>query len=129
MQSDASCLSSTSSAQPAVRQEFLPAVDVSTSPEGLTIVADLPGVASRDIEVEFESGVLSLRGPVAARGAASSWMRREYGVGDFRRSFQIGEGYDGSKARAECRDGVLWIRVPVAETQRARRVPVQVAQN
>lgn len=129
MQSDASCLSDSSCAQPSARQEFLPAVDIATTPEGLTIVADLPGVAPSDIEVEFESGVLSLRGPVASRGAASSWSRREYGVGDFRRSFQIGESYDGSKARAESRDGVLWIRVPVAETQRARRVSVQVGQN
>jgi len=48
----------------------------------------------------------------------------EYGVGDFYRSFQIGEGIDQSKIEAEVKNGVLKLRLPKAEALKPRKIKV-----
>ena len=42
--------------------DWAPSVDIEEDDDKYTIKADLPGVDKKDIEVKFESGVLSIRG-------------------------------------------------------------------
>jgi HSP20 family protein len=52
-------------------------------------------------------------------------LRQEYGVGDYRRSFRLGDGFDASQITAELARGVLTVRVPRVAAVRPRRVEVR----
>jgi len=61
---------------------------------------------------------------VPGRPRTGTPVRQEYGVGDYRRSFQIGEGFDGSQIAAAYRNGVLTVRIPRLAAVRPRTIPV-----
>lgn len=106
---------------------FRPAVDVIEDAAEFRIVADVPGAASDALEIEFERGVLTLTARVAPRFVGQPGPRpimQEYGVGDWRRHFRIGEGVDPDAARADYRDGVLTIRLPKTGAARRRSIAV-----
>jgi len=42
--------------------DWVPAVDIKENDDHFTIVADIPGVAPEDIEVQMENGVLTIKG-------------------------------------------------------------------
>ena len=55
----------------------------------------------------------------------SHLVRSERYVGEFTRSFRLGEALDTSKIDARCQDGVLTVRVPKAEQAKARQIEVK----
>lgn len=108
--------------QPLVYQ---PNVDVCDCGNDVMIVADLPGARADGIEVAFEEGVLSVHAAVSARDLPGRMLRQEYGIGGYRRSFRLGEGFDASQITADYRRGVLSIRVPRLAAVRPRRIEVR----
>lgn len=108
-------------------QPFQPAVDIRDSGAAVTLVADVPGARADGIDVAFEDGVLTVAATVAARRLPGRMLQQEYGVGDYRRTFRLGEGFDASQIVAECRDGVLTIHVPRLAAVRPRKIEVRSA--
>jgi HSP20 family molecular chaperone IbpA len=106
---------------------FKPAVDVCDCGAEMLIVADVPGARAEAIDVSFEDGVLQVRAAVSARPLPGRTVRHEYGVGDFQRSFRLGEGFDASLISADYRHGVLTIHVPRLAAVRPRRIEVRTA--
>lgn len=107
------------------RPTFTPAVDVFDDGAEIRVVADVPGARADAIDVLFEDGVLSIHAPVAARSLPGRLLRQEYGVGDYRRSFRLGEGFDGAQITAALARGVLTVRVPRLAAVRPRRIEVR----
>jgi len=105
---------------------YQPHVDVCDRGGEVVLVADMPGARADGIDVSFEAGVLSVHAAVAARPLPGRQLRQEYGVGDYRRAFRLGEGFDASQISAEYRRGVLTLRVPRLAAVRPRKVPVSV---
>ena len=85
----------------------------------------MPGVQPPDVDVRFEKGELSLYGKVQPRPAPTEYLDEEYGVGDFYRSFTIGEEVDAAKISAECRDGILTIHLPKQEKVKPKWISVK----
>lgn len=112
---------------PAARPSFQPGVDVYDCGTDVTVVADIPGARSDGIDVTFDDGVLSLVAAVPDRDLPGRGVRQEYGVGDYRRSFRLGDGFDASLITADYRRGVLTIRVPRLAAVRPRKVEVRTA--
>jgi len=110
-------------------QEYAPLVDIIENPEEWMLVADLPGATAENIAIDFERGTLSLHAPVRQRRDVSKGddLLTEYGVGDYRCSFQIGEGVDANRMSAEFKNGVLTLRLPKAEAAKARKITVRTA--
>ena len=106
---------------------YQPHVDVCDHGGEVVLVADMPGAAAHAIDVSFEEGVLSVHATVPARQLPGRQLRQEYGVGDYRRSFRLGDGFDASQISAEYRRGVLTIRVPRLAAVRPRKVPVSAS--
>ena len=106
---------------------YQPHVDVCDTGSGLTIRADIPGASADSIDVAFEDGVLSVHAKVPSRDLPGRVLRQEYGIGDYRRSFRLGDGFDGAGVTAEYRRGVLSIDVPRLAAVRPRKVEVRVA--
>lgn len=106
---------------------YQPNVDVCDTGGGLSILADIPGASADSIDVAFEDGVLSVQAQVPSRDLPGRVLRQEYGIGDYRRSFRLGDGFDGAQITAEYRRGVLSIDVPRLAAVRPRKVEVRVA--
>jgi HSP20 family protein len=87
--------------------------------------ADIPGARADGIDVAFEDGVLAVQASVPARNLPGRAVRQEYGIGNYRRSFRLGEGFDASQITADYRRGVLTIRIPRLATVRPRKVEVR----
>jgi len=106
---------------------YRPNVDVIDSPEEYVIFADVPGATREAIDIGFEDGVLSItaRVPDRYRNLGDARVRhREFGIGNFHRRFEFGDAVDPDNAAAECRDGVLAVRLPKKAESRRRRIPV-----
>jgi HSP20 family molecular chaperone IbpA len=106
-----------------------PPVDIFETDEGLTVVADLPGVESKDLNVTVEKGILTIQGktPAAGNGQDGSYLWREYRLAHFWRQFQLSDAVDQEKIKAEFKNGVLTLRLPKAEAVKPRAIQVKVA--
>ncbi|MBM4022205.1 MAG: Hsp20/alpha crystallin family protein [Planctomycetes bacterium] len=111
--------------EPTTPLTYQPNVDIRD--EGAVVVfdADMPGATPADIAVTFEDGVLSVRATVPARDLPGRAIRQEYGIGDYRRSFRLGEGFDASQITADYARGVLSVRVPRLAAVRPCKVEVR----
>lgn len=108
------------------RPTYSPAVDILENQDELTVLADMPGVHPEDVEVHFENGTLAIRGHVRERqGEETRFLRREYGVGDYYRTFQVSELVDAQQISAEYVDGVLTLHLPKVAQARPRRIEVK----
>jgi HSP20 family protein len=108
-------------------QCFRPTVDIVEDSQELRILADMPGVNSEAIDIDFSDGALTIHGHVPnRRGESAKFLWEEYGVGDFYRVFQIGEAIDASRISANYSDGVLTVHLPKVETVKPRKISVQV---
>lgn len=112
-------------AQPEAALTYQPNVDICDCGAEVLIVADIPGARTDGIDVSFEDGVLSLHAKVPPRDMPGRGIRQEYGIGDYRRSFRLGDDFDASQITADYRHGVLTIHVPRLAAVRPRKVEVR----
>lgn len=104
---------------------YRPQADIRETPTGFEIVADVPGTTADRVSIEVKEGVLMLHAEVPARDAAGRRLAREYGVGNYRRNFNVGDGIDTENITAKLTDGVLTIVLPKAQNRLPRKVRVQ----
>ena len=94
-----------------------PAVDVK-------IVAELPGLDEKDIELTLHNGMLTLKGEKKSETQGAVYSERWHGR--FERSLQLGPDVDPEKVNAGFKNGVLTVTVPKPpEAQRqVKRIPI-----
>jgi len=108
------------------RPVFQPRIDLWESATDWHLVAELPGVKSEDLEIVAKQGVLTLEGRVQERTIPDAQLRRgEYTVGDFRRSFHLGESLAADGAEATLNDGVLTLRLPKHESVLPKKIQIR----
>lgn len=108
-------------------QCYAPNVDIIENGDKYMVLADVPGATAESIDISYERGQLTIHARVEPRQPAerTAYLLREYGVGDFYRSFQIGEGIDASRIQAEVANGVLTLHLPKSEAARMRKIEVK----
>jgi len=104
---------------------YRPNVDIIERPDELVVLADVPGASPDGIDVKFEDGTLTIHATVAPRHEDVELLVREYGVGDFWRTFRVAETVDAGKISAEYADGVLTLHMPKAEAAKPRKIAVK----
>jgi len=103
-----------------------PAVDVYEDDAGITLLADMPGVARDQLELKVEGDALSIEGGVRAltpEGLEAVYA--EVRVPRYRRTFTLSRELDTSKVNASLKDGVLTLRIPKQAHAQPRRIEVQ----
>lgn len=103
-----------------------PPVDIFETKEGLTVVADLPGVEQRNLDVRVADGLLTLQARTA-HVAPGSPIDREYELLNFYRQFALPDEVDADRIRAELKHGVLTLTLPRKEQAKPRQIAVKVA--
>jgi HSP20 family molecular chaperone IbpA len=76
---------------------YSPRIDIWESDDELVLYADMPGVSAENLDIQFENRELRILGKVAPRHEDINFLYGEYGVGDFYRTFTIGETIDSDK--------------------------------
>jgi HSP20 family molecular chaperone IbpA len=105
-------------------ERFLaPAVDIYETPEGLTVLADLPGVEKDGLTVTVERGTLTIEGRVPET-AKTEAAYREFTLGSYYRQFTLGNEVDRDRITAELSNGVLRLWLPRADAHKPRQIPV-----
>ncbi|MCC9654374.1 Hsp20/alpha crystallin family protein [Rhodopirellula halodulae] len=111
--------------EPLRSRTFMPRFDIWEDEQELTLFGDLPGVTPEDLDVEFENRMLTIRGKVASGDRPAKSLQSEYEVGDYQRSFTIGEKIDAANITAELKDGVLTLHLPKVEEAKPRRIEIR----
>ena len=107
---------------------MLPPVDVIEDATGITLYADLPGVAKDKLNLHVEGDTLSIEGDVTLElpdGMEASYA--EVNQGRYRRVFTLSKELDPGKVSAELAHGVLKLRIPKAQHAQPRRIEVSAA--
>ena len=108
------------------RTWFRPAVDIRENTTELTILSDMPGVAREDVDIQFENGTLTIHGGVHPRkNDAVGLSRNEYELGDYRRSFRVGERINPAGIHASLANGVLTVHLPKVAAPQPRKITVR----
>lgn len=103
-----------------------PAVDIYEDAEGITLLADMPGVSKDRLNVQVDQDTLLVEGE--AQIAMPEGMEALYAdvrATRYRRGFTLSRELATDKVDANLKDGVLTIRIPKHEAVRPRKIEVR----
>ena len=103
---------------------FVPAADIFETEEALTVVLEMPRVASNNIDVQIENNTLRVEGKIdhsAYTGIDPVYT--EYNVGHYARVFALSK-IDQEAITARVEDGVLTLTLPKSKDALPRRITV-----
>lgn len=107
-----------------------PNIDVRERENTLVVSADLPGLTKDDVHVEVTDEGLAIRGERKREHEErrQGYYHSERSYGAFRRVIPLPEGVNAEQAKAQFKDGVLEVTVPIPESARKRReIPIEAA--
>ncbi len=104
---------------------FTPEVDIFETDHDITILADMPGVATDGVSIDLEDNVLTLSGDVKPwEGPEESDVLIEFEIGKYYRQFTLSDVIDQDKIEAKLKDGVLRLTLPKAQKAVPRKITV-----
>lgn len=102
-----------------------PPVNVFNKGDDIVIVAEVAGVRKADLKIEAKDNVVRIAGTKnVAYGERASLHRRERGDGRFDRTVHLPLDVDADRIKAECRDGILALYLPRAESAKPRTISI-----
>jgi HSP20 family protein len=102
---------------------WTPDIEMFTKDNTLHVRADLPGLTKEDVTVELTEEALTIRGErkKEKEEKGEGFYRTERSYGTFYRVLPLPEGVKTETAKAEVRDGVLEITMPMAKLEEKKR--------
>jgi len=105
---------------------FIPRSDIYEREDALVVVADMPGVDEKSVDIHVERKVLTITGRVPADEFEGHRLAyAEYEAGDFERSFNLSDEVDIDKIEATVKQGVLRLVLPKAEAALPKKIAVK----
>ena len=102
-------------------------IDAYRNGDEFVVELDLPGVDGGSIDLTVEKNVLTVHAQRNRTGLDGvELLVGERPQGTFSRQLFLGEGLDTDRIEASYVDGVLTLRLPIAEKAKPRRVPITV---
>jgi HSP20 family protein len=109
---------------------WVPRVDIREEAERFVVLADVPGVESKDINITAENGVLTIRGERRSQKQdtdKNGYERVERTSGSFLRRFTLPENANTETITAKQTNGVLEVSIPKHPQVQPRRITVEAA--
>ena len=103
----------------------VPRVNITETDEDFRVEVAAPGMKRDDFHVELDNDILVISAEVSETNEDqnSSFTRREFSYGSFRRSFHLPNTVEADKIKAKYEDGMLRLMIPKKEE--ARRKPAR----
>jgi HSP20 family molecular chaperone IbpA len=111
------------------RPVFIPVVDIFEKENSIVVVADMPGVEEKNIQVNFEKGVLTVSGHIEEKTKEGfrSIYNEYHPVGDYERSFTVPDAIDVEKIEGHIKNGLLTVVLPRSPKPEARKIPIKIS--
>ncbi len=106
---------------------YIPAVDILENVNELIVLADMPGVDSKNVDVDLRDNQLTITGridPVEKETEVSVY--KEFDWGDYFRQFTLSDVIDQGKISAKMEGGVLRVILPKVEKLKPQKIKVTV---
>jgi HSP20 family protein len=104
-----------------------PTVDVVDREDVVVVRAELPGVEKKDLDVTMSDNTVTIKGSVKheEKEEKGDYYRREISEGSYARTVMLPAEVDGSKAKAQFKDGLLELTLPKVEKSKRRSIAVE----
>jgi HSP20 family protein len=104
---------------------FTPAVDIFENENEITLLADMPGVDGKSVDIDLRENTLTIQGRIDRQeGEEEATVYREFNWGDYFRQFTITDVIDRNKITAKMDQGVLRLTLPKAEKAKPQKIRV-----
>ena len=112
--------------EPAATTTWSPSVDIFETEGEIVVKAELPGMDRKDISLNLENNVLTLKGErrFQKETKEENYHRIERAYGGFSRAFSIPASVEDEKIRADYKDGVLKILLPKKEQAKPKQIKI-----
>ena len=109
--------------------DWMPLADITEDEKEYLIKAELPELKREDVKVIVEHGVLTISGErkFEKEEKKKKFHRVERGYGTFVRSFTLPDDADGTKIKAEFKNGLLTVHLPKSESAKPKQIEINVA--
>lgn len=108
------------------RKVFMPRTDIVETSDEILVIADVPGVDEKGVELTLEKNILTIYAtPPIEKVEKYSLNYSEYTVGDFERKFVISEDVDRDRIDAKVKNGVLTVHIPKSGPSKSRKIEVK----
>lgn len=101
-----------------------PAATIIESDDDLTLFVDLPGTSKDCLDITIEKGVLTISAPTGCCMPGRP-VYTEFEFAHYYRQFAIPENLDPDKAKADFNNGMLTLKVPLAEAAKPRKIDIK----
>jgi HSP20 family protein len=107
---------------------ILPKVNVVEKEDGFYLDAETPGFNQKDISIEFNDGVLTLKAQQdqCSQSDNSDYRIREFSNQSFARSFRLSDQIDSDKVVARMDQGILKVTMPKKEQAKPKKIEIKV---
>lgn len=108
--------------------DWSPTTDVVETKDEIVLKSELPGIDEKDVDVEIENGMLTIKGERKAEAETEEkgFRRIERSYGTFFRSFTLPANVEPNKIAAIFTNGMLEVHLPKKEEAKPRAVKVEV---
>lgn len=101
-------------------------VDISSEDDAYVIRAAVPGLKPEEVEIQIHDDIVLLRGTSKAEEAeARDYLMREMGPAEFERRLRLPEAVNAAKAEATIENGLLTLRLPIADEAKPKTIKVR----
>ncbi|MCW2661432.1 MAG: hsp18 [Mycobacterium sp.] len=107
----------------AARPAVMP-MDAWREGERFVVEFDLPGIDANSLDIDIERNVVTVRAERPAVDPNREMLATERPRGVFSRQLVLGENLDTDRIEASYQEGVLSLRIPVAEKAKPRKISV-----
>jgi HSP20 family protein len=113
-----------------VTSQWAPRVDIREEDRRFVIAADIPGVDPKDIEVNMDNGILSIRGERKSESKTGNgkYTRIERSHGVFYRRFALPDSANPEGISAAGKHGVLEIEIPKKPETTPRKIDIKTSE-
>jgi HSP20 family protein len=106
---------------------WVPATEVTSDKEGWTVRLALPGVDPKNVEIDLNHNILTVKGERSTAREDAEHHVSEFGYGRFVRSFTLPSTVAADAVGATFEHGMLELRLPMAEASKPRRIEIGAA--
>ncbi|MFM6406924.1 MAG: Hsp20/alpha crystallin family protein, partial [Microcystis sp.] len=107
---------------------FIPAAEMTETPEAVQLKLEIPGMEAKDLNVEVTADSLTINGERKSeiKTEEEGFTRTEFRYGKFHRVIPLPVQVDNNNVTAEYKDGILNLTLPKAEEEKNKVVKVSI---
>lgn len=107
---------------------FVPAVEMSETPDMIHLKVEVPGMEAKDLDVQVTAEAVAISGErkTEVRREEDGMVRSEFRYGKFQRVIPLSARIQNDKVEAEYKNGVLNLNLPKVDAEKNKVVKINL---